>query len=127
MKEATMNRNIAYALVVFAATAAAAGQAFAETPTFDTTPFMSVKTRAEVQGELAAYKTAGVNPWSIQYNPLKTFRSTVTREQVVAEYIASRDEVNATTGEDSGSVYLAQARPAQATSTLAALPAARTR
>jgi hypothetical protein len=119
-----MNRNVAYALVVFAATAAAAGQAFAETPTVDTTPFMSVKTRADVQADLAVYKAAGVNPWSTQYNPLKSFRSTASREQVVADYVADRDQVAATTGEDSGSAYLAQVRPARGTpSTLAGTPA----
>ncbi|MBC5766414.1 DUF4148 domain-containing protein [Ramlibacter albus] len=118
-----MNRNLAYALVVFAATAAAAGQAFAETPTLETTPFVSVKTRADVQAELAQHKANGVNTYSIQYNPLKSFKSTAQREQVVAEYIASRDVVAATTGEDSGSAYFAQARtPHSVSRTLAGTP-----
>lgn len=111
-----MNRNFATAALVVAA--AFAGQAFAETPTVDNTPFVSVKARADVQAELAAYKGAGVNPWSIQYNPLKSFKSTTTREQVVAAYLADRAEVAATTGEDSGSVYLAQ-HPAPRATTVA--------
>ena len=102
-----MNRSIASILAITAA--AFAGHAFAETPTIDTTNFVSTKGRAQVQAELAAYKQAGANPWSTQYSPLKNFRSTQTRAEVVAQYIADRDEVAATTGEDSGSTYLAQA------------------
>jgi hypothetical protein len=102
-----MNRNIASALVIVAA--ADAGNAFADDITVDTTPFNSTKSRAQVQAELAQYKTAGVNPWSTQYNPLKQFKSALTREQVVAQYIADRDEVAALNSEDSGSAYLAQA------------------
>lgn len=122
-----MNRKLAYALVVFAATAAAAGQAFAETPTIDNTPFVSVKSRSDVQAELAAYKAAGVNPWSTSYNPLKSFKSSTSRDQVVAEYVAARDQVAAVTGEDSGSAYLAQAsaRNAPLADTLAGTPANR--
>ncbi|MCD6078034.1 MAG: hypothetical protein K0R89_1972 [Ramlibacter sp.] len=87
-----------------------AASAFAETPTIVTEPFVSTKSRAEVQAELAQYKRAGVNPWSTQYNPLRSFRSAVTREAVTAEYIASRDVVRALGSEDSGSTYLAQQR-----------------
>lgn len=68
----------------------------------------STKSRADVQAELVAYKQGGVNPWSIQYNPLKDFRSSKTRAQVTADFIANRDTVAAMTGEDSGSAYLAQ-------------------
>lgn len=71
-------------------------------------PLAAGKSRAEVQADLAAYKQAGVNPWSISYNPLKTFRSDKSRAQVTGEYLASRDAVAAMTGEDSGSAYLAQ-------------------
>lgn len=100
-----MNRTrIISALVL----AAAAGTALAETPTVVKEPFVSTKSRAEVQADLAAYKKAGVNPWSISYNPLRGFQSTTTREAVTAAYIAARDEVAATTGEDSGSAYFAQ-------------------
>jgi peptidase E len=89
--------------------------------TVDTTPFAATKSRVEVQAELTQYKSAGVNPWSTQYNPLKQFKSGATREQVVAEYVASRSEVAALNGEDSGSSYLAQAqgRTVDASTTLA--------
>lgn len=85
-----------------------AGSAFAESPLIANDAFTSTRTRAEVQAELASYRQAGVNPWSTSYNPLRSFRGTATREAVVAEYLASRGEVRALTGEDSGSHYLAQ-------------------
>lgn len=88
---------------------AAAGNAFAESPTIVKDDFVSTRTRAEVQAELHAFKQSGVNPWSISYNPLQVFRSNTSRRQVVAEYLADRDEVAAINGEDSGSAYFAQA------------------
>jgi hypothetical protein len=88
--------------------AAFAGAAFAETPTVVTEPFVSTKTRAEVQADLSAYKQAGINPWSTSYNPLRSFTSTLSRQQVVADYVAARDQVAAINGEDSGSAYFAQ-------------------
>lgn len=88
---------------------AAAGSAFAESPTIVKDDFVSTRTRAEVLAELHAYKQAGVNPWSMSYNPLREFRSNTSRQQVVAEYLAGRDEVAAINGEDSGSAYFAQA------------------
>lgn len=97
-------------IVSVALLAVAAGSAFAETPTVVTEPFVSSASRAQVQAELAAYKQGGVNPWSISYNPLRSFNSTLTRAQVTADYVASRDAVAALTGEDSGSAYLAQAQ-----------------
>ncbi len=118
-----MQAKIALSTFVVAATAFA-GSAFAETPTIDTTPFVSTQSRAQVQAELAAFKKSGVNPWSIQYNPLKNFQSGTTRAQVTAEYLASRDLVDAFTGEDSGSSYLAQNRvPGAEPSLLAGQPA----
>jgi hypothetical protein len=69
----------------------------------------AVRTRADVQSELAQYQKAGVNPWSIRYNQLAAFRSVKTRDEVRAEYLAERNEVAAMNGEDSGSAYLAQA------------------
>lgn len=112
-----------FTLASFVLASAFAASAFAETPTVVTEPFVSSKTRAEVQAELAAYKQAGVNPWSTQYNPLRGFRSATTREAVTAEYIASRDVVRELGGEDSGSTYLAQQRsPALESSTLAGQP-----
>ena len=116
-----IRKSFTLASVVLAS--AFAASAFAETPTVVTEPFVSSKTRAEVQAELAAYKQAGVNPWSTQYNPLRGFRSVATREAVTAEYIASRDVVNAFNGEDSGSTYLAQVRvPGVPASTFAGQP-----
>jgi hypothetical protein len=116
-----IRKSFTLASVVLAS--AFAASAFAETPTIVTEPFVSTKTRVEVQAELAAYKQAGVNPWSTQYNPLRGFRSAVTRDAVTAEYIASRDVVRALGSEDSGSTYLAQQRaPWAGTSTLAGQP-----
>ncbi|WP_298933376.1 DUF4148 domain-containing protein [uncultured Ramlibacter sp.] len=101
-----MNRKIAtLALIAFAA----AGNAFADDITVDTTPFNATKTRAQVQAELAQFKK-GPNVWSIQYNPLAKFQSATTRDQVTAAYIADRDQVAALTGEDSGSAWLAANR-----------------
>lgn len=116
-----IRKSFTLASVVLAS--AFAASAFAETPTVVTEPFVSSKTRAEVQADLAAYKQAGVNPWSTQYNPLRGFRSALTREAVTAEYIASRDVVRELGGEDSGSTYLAQQRsPGYEGSTLAGQP-----
>jgi hypothetical protein len=106
-RKETMNRNIASILLVSAA--AFGVNAYADDITIDNTPFQGQRTQAEVQAELAQYKAAGVNPWSTQYNPLKQFRSVRSRADVVAEFAASRAEVAALTGEDSGSGYLAQA------------------
>jgi hypothetical protein len=79
-----------------------------ELPSVPTEPVVSTKSRAEVQAELTAYKQSGVNPWSTWYDQLSGFKSTATRAEVVAEYIAARDEVAAINGEDSGSAYLTQ-------------------
>jgi len=97
-----MNRKLALAIV---AASFAAGNAFADDITVDTTPFTSTKSRAEVQAELGL---RGPNVWSTQYNPLATFKGSLTRAQVQAEYIKARDEVAALNGEDSGSAYLAR-------------------
>lgn len=102
-----MNRK-SIAIVIAAAATAFAGGAFAESYDAQQVNFTSTKTRAEVQAELAAFQRAGVNPWSIQYNPVRYVQGTKARAQVVNEYLAARDQVNALTGEDSGSAYLAQ-------------------
>jgi hypothetical protein len=99
-----MKFKIASAVLI----AAAAASAFAETPTVVKEPFVSTRSRAEVQAELFAYKQAGVNPWATSYNQLAGFKSSTSREQVVAQYLAARDEVAAINSEDSGSAYLAQ-------------------
>lgn len=98
-----MNRKLAIALLLAAAT----GASFADDITVDTTPFTSTASRAAVQAELAAFKQSGVNPWSNQYNQLAQFSSQRSRAAVTAEYTQARDQVAAFTGEDSGSAYLA--------------------
>jgi len=90
--------------------AAAAGSAFADDITVETSPFVSNATRAEVQADFAAARTAGVSPASNRYDPLAHFQSERSRAAVTAEYIAARDRVAAFTAEDSGSAYLAQQR-----------------
>ena len=103
--------------------AAFAGSALADDPTIVNEQFAGSRTRAEVNAELAAYRAAGVNPWANSYQPLKYFRSATSREAVVADYLASRNEVRALTGEDSGSAYFAQARGVHfPSSTLAGTP-----
>ena len=113
-----MNAKTALTSLVLAA--GFAGSAFAESPLVANDTFTSTRTRAEVQAELAAYRQAGVNPWSISYNPVRSCKGTASREAVVAEYLASRGEVRALTGEDSGSQYLAQRQlPAGAATVIA--------
>lgn len=74
------------------------------------------RTTAQVRAELDAFKK-GPNPWAAGYNPLAQFRSTNTRAQVQAEYLAEREAVAAMNREDGGSAYLAEhqvaPRPAQ--------------
>jgi len=70
----------------------------------------STQTRAQTQVELAQYKQAGVNPWSISYNPLKDFHSSRSRDEVQQEAAVSRDEARAMDSEDSGAAWLAQHR-----------------
>ncbi|MHB1122521.1 MAG: hypothetical protein ACYC0T_07330 [Ramlibacter sp.] len=78
-----MNRHFVFALVL----AAAATTAFADDITIDTTPFVSTRTRAEVQAQL---QQRGPNVWSTQYNPLAQFSAQRSRAEAVAEYLASR-------------------------------------
>lgn len=106
-----MNRRLITISIAAAAAATFAGGAFAESPDPSgqfAHQVASGKSRAEVVAELQEYKRAGVNPWSMSYNPLRTFKSTTTREAVVAGYLDSREQVNAFNGEDSGSAYLAR-------------------
>jgi len=113
-----MTRTIAIATIAFAA----ASSAFAESPLADTTQFTGARSRAEVQAELQQYQAAGVNPWSQSYNQLRGFQSAKTRAQVTAEYLRSRDETAALTGEDSGSAYLSARTPSVAAPILAGQP-----
>lgn len=100
-----MNRTLISCLL--AITAAASASAFADDITIEDHPFVPTLTREQVRGELAQFKASGVDPWAENYDPLAGFASTKTRAQVTAEYLQSRDEVSAFTGEDSGSTYLA--------------------
>lgn len=108
-----MRRIIATAIAV--AAAAFAGNGLADDITVDTTPFASSKTRAEVFSE---FKKPGPNPWSSSYNMFQ-LKSSRTSQDVASEYIASRREVSALNGEDSGSAYLSEigfkGRPATTT------------
>lgn len=113
-----MNR---YALVIALATLAAAGQVLADDITIDNTSFASTATRAQVQADLQQFRASGVNPWSQGYQPLREFRSQKTRAEVTADYLRSRDAVAAFTGEDSGSVALAD-RTDTAAATVAGRP-----
>lgn len=101
-----MNAKMLLPLALFVA----AGAANAETPFagVQDNHFVSSKSRAEVQAELAAYKKAGVNPYATAYNPLRHFVSTANRADVTAAYIAARDEVAARNSEDGGLGYFAQ-------------------
>jgi hypothetical protein len=114
-----MNRKALIALAAFAALAGTTA-ARADDITIDNTSFQSVRTRADVQAELAAHKKNGVNTYSISYNQLSKFKSDRTRDEVRAEYLADRAEVAALTSEDSGSAYLAQYAPVNRSNTLAA-------
>ena len=68
--------------LVAAALAAAAFGASAEARGSE---FNAPKTRTEVRAELDQFKAAGVNPFSISYNPLANFVSTRSRADVRAE------------------------------------------
>lgn len=116
-----MNRNLAIAILT---AAAATGSAFADDITIDTTPFLASESRTQVQAELAWFQQSGVNPWSKSYDQLRGFQSSKTRAAVVAEYLASRPQVAAFTGEDSGAAYLARSRAVQPSTTVAGQPRA---
>jgi hypothetical protein len=115
-----MNRYFAVSLLALAA--AAVSPAFADDITVETTPFQSTRTRAEVQADLAAFRQAGVNPWSQAYNPLEGFASRTSRAQVTGDYLQSRGVVEALTAEDSGSFFLGRRAPAAAARVLAGQP-----
>jgi hypothetical protein len=114
-----MNRKTFVAALVLIASA---GSALADDITIDSTRFVSGKSRAEVQAELQQFQRAGVNPWAQDYNPLQSFASGKTRAQVSAGYLASRTEVAALSGEDSGAAWLAARASAVAAPVLAGQP-----
>jgi hypothetical protein len=98
-----MNRHLALAL---SALFVAAAPAFADDITMEPHPFISTATRAEVLADLHQFRQSGVNPWADDYNQIGQGGSALTREEVTAQYMGSRDMVSAFTGEDSGSNYL---------------------
>ncbi len=91
---------------------AAAGSAFADDITIDPVQHQSLKTRAQVQTELAQYQAAGVNPWSTSYSQRTGFQSQRPRADVVAEVKAAQasGELQALGAEDSGAAYYARVR-----------------
>ncbi len=114
-----MNRKTLSAALILVA---AAGSAFADDITIETTPFVGSRTRAEVQAELQQYQQQGVNPWAQGYNPLQSFHSGTTRAQVTAEFLADRDEVAAGNSEDGGASWRAARAPLSAHPVLAGNP-----
>lgn len=109
-----MTRNIALVIEIAAGVAAVAaavaitsGKAFADDITIDNTPFVSTRSRAEVQAEI---KTGANDEWTMQFNQSAQIKGAYTREEARAEYVAARNEVNSLNGEDSGSFYLGKTR-----------------
>jgi hypothetical protein len=115
-----MNRTIALSLAALAT--AAAGHAYADDITIEAAPFSSSLSRAEVLADLQQFRSAGINPWADEYNPLLHFQGSKTSAQVIGEYIAGRAAVAALNSEDSGSAYMARREPAPQPTQLVALP-----
>jgi hypothetical protein len=111
-----MNRHFAPALTIATTVIAAIGaaalvstKAHADDITIDPTPFVSTRTRAEVKAEVTAEPQRvrdGASEWALQHNEPTRLDSGYTRQQALADYKASRQEVSALTAEDSGSSYL---------------------
>jgi hypothetical protein len=97
--------------------------AYADDITVEQVPFVSSRTREEVNAELRTPWPGG-NPWSGAYDMFQG-RSTATSEQVQGEYIRARDQATAMHGEDSGSVFIMKAQGAPAAGTGAMGAAAR--
>jgi hypothetical protein len=100
-----MNRNIAFAFVL---ATAAIGNAFAGEITPEPAAFASSASRAQVQADLAQYRRTGVDTTSYEYNPLSQFKSSTTRAQVVADFIANRSELAALDAEARGADAVAR-------------------
>lgn len=110
-----MTRKIALAMEIAAGVAAVAaaaaitsGKAYAEDITIDNSPFVSTRSRAEVRAELM--NKGGFTEWALQLND-SSIKSSYTKGQARADYVAARDEVRALNGEDSGSAYLGRKLP----------------
>jgi Domain of unknown function (DUF4148) len=99
--------------VIVVASLLAAGAAFADDITPDTTAqALSLKTRAQVQAELFQARADGsIKVWSTTYNPLTVAKSIRTRDEVKAERSYAYDV--AFYGEDSGSFALSRVQPAR--------------
>ena len=110
-----MDRNLASTLTItataaaaFALAALASSNAYADDITVDNTPFVSSKTRAEVQAEVIGQDmTIASSEWAGQMNEPRRTMSDLTRAQSTAEYLSARREVSALNAEDSGSSYFA--------------------
>jgi hypothetical protein len=103
--------------ILYAATVAAAalgatlmsGRAHAEGPIEVLPPFTGTFSRAEVQDEAIRNRdqlSSFANEYRMQRNATPVLQSGYTREEARSDFIASRDQVRAMTGEDSGSSYL---------------------
>jgi hypothetical protein len=111
-----VNRHFASTIATTTAAVAcfaamASSKAYAETPTIDTTPFVSTRTRAEVQAEVMSQRdlvTAAASEWVMQNNHVAQLKSGYTSEQAKSEYKTARDQVSAMNSEDSGSSYFAR-------------------
>ncbi|MFT3819428.1 MAG: DUF4148 domain-containing protein [Rubrivivax sp.] len=105
-----MNRITRIAAI--ALSLAAAGSAFADDITIDPVQHQSLKTRAQVQAELAQFQAAGVNPWSMGYSMGSNFKPQLTRADVIAELKAAQasGELQGLASEDSGAAYFARVR-----------------
>lgn len=106
--------SVAYGTTVAAAALAAtfiASTAHAEGPIAmeSSTPFVSTRSRAEVRAELgkAGEQRSATSEWALNQQTFQPTAGGPTRAQIAAEYISSRDEVHARTGEDGGSAYFA--------------------
>jgi hypothetical protein len=122
-----MNRNLASALALGAtivaaiAAATASGSAYADDITVDSTPFVSARSRAQVQAELlgqAQLARTATSEWTLQDNQAPRIKSAYTSEQAKSEYKVSRDLVRSLNGEDSGSAFFLKGPAPQGTATM---------
>jgi hypothetical protein len=111
---------------VAAATLAAAlmsGNALAEGPISDQQPFTGSLSRAQVKAELMNGRgqlTSFASEWTLQQQTPLHAMSSPSREQVRAEYLASREQVRAMTAEHGGSGHFAYTPVQTPASTLVA-------
>ena len=122
-----MDRNLVSA-IAFASTAtlavllaaASSGSAYADDITLDTTPSPAASARAEGQPNVfrrGSPVRGDASEWALQSNQPVALTSASTRTQAQAEYKASREQVNALLGEDSGSAYFMKSAPGRTNGT----------